>query len=257
MKLIDSHSHIYQKDFDDDLYEVVERARQAGISHIFMPNIDVESIDRMLKLSMLFPGYCIPMMGLHPTSVKEDFGRQLDSIRHLFSKQTFAAVGEIGIDLYWDKTYIRQQQEAFETQLQWSIELDLPVVIHHRQSLAETVESICKVGADRLRGVFHSFGGNREELETILALENFYIGINGTLTFKNSKLEETIRYCPIEKIVLETDAPYLSPVPYRGKRNEPAYIQNTAARLAGIFGLDTETTGLQTSANALKLFGWS
>lgn len=257
MRLIDSHSHIYQEDFDADLGEVMERAAQSGISRILLPNIDVGSIDRMHRLTKAYPEYCIPMMGLHPTSVKEDFRQQLEVVHTWLSAQPYIAVGEIGIDLYWDKTFFGQQQEAFETQLRWSIDLDLPVVIHNREAFEPIMESIEKTGKGRLRGVFHSFGGTKEELKRILELERFCVGINGTLTFKNSKLAETLQDCPLEKIILETDAPYLAPVPHRGKRNEPAYMLKTAEKLAEVFRTSPETIGEQTSRNAERLFGLS
>lgn len=257
MRLIDSHSHIYQEDFDTDLEEVIARAREAGVERVFMPNIDQESVGRMHRLEEAFPAYCVAMMGLHPTSVKEDFREQLARLHDWFTRRHYVAVGEIGIDLYWDKTFLKEQQEAFETQLAWSIDLNLPVVIHNRDAFQEVMQSIERVGAKRLRGVFHSFGGNREELEAVLSLEHFYVGINGVLTFKNAKLAETLETCPIEKIVLETDAPYLTPVPYRGKRNEPAYMLHTANRLAEVFGLSPEEIGEQTSRNTESLFGYS
>ncbi len=254
MNLIDTHSHIYQEDFDEDRTDVIARAAHAGIRQILLPNIDVESIPKMNRLSAEYPDSCFPMMGLHPTSVGEDYQKQLDIIHSWFSKQPYIAVGEIGLDLYWDKTHLREQIEAFETQLQWSIELDLPVVIHNRDAFIHVMNSIRKTGANRLRGIFHSFGGTKEELDEILALPHFLVGINGVVTFKNSGLSEVLKDCPIEKIVLETDAPYLSPVPFRGKRNEPVYMLHTAEKLAAIFSTGVEEIARQTTGNVKRLF---
>jgi len=255
MNLIDTHSHIYQEDFDEDIEEVINRASQTGVNRILLPNIDLDSIDRMHRLVDAYPSYCLPMMGLHPTSAKADFQEQLDQLRPWFSKRNYIAVGEIGIDLYWDTTFFKEQQEAFERQLQWSIDLDLPVVIHNREAFEPIMNSIEKTGSDRLRGVFHSFGGTKEELDRILSLKGFYVGINGVVTFKNARLSESLEACPLDRIVVETDAPYLSPVPFRGKRNESAYIVKTVEKLAGIFQITPEDVGEWTTRNAKNLFG--
>ncbi len=254
MALIDTHSHIYQEDFDADLSQVITNARNAGVSRILMPNIDLESVERMHVLSERYPEYCLPMMGLHPTSVTANHQTDLTIIKNYFSERKYIAVGEIGIDLYWDKTYLKEQIETFEEQLRWSIELDLPVVIHNRDAFSYVIESIKKVGAHQLRGIFHSFGGTQEELEEILGLEDFLIGVNGVVTFKNSKAGDTIRSCPLDKIVVETDAPYLAPVPYRGKRNEPAYILKTAEKLAELFQINISQICDITTTNADKMF---
>jgi TatD DNase family protein len=257
MSLIDTHAHIYQEDFDPDLEIIITRARQTGIEKILLPNIDLKSVDRMHHLADTFPDYCFPMMGLHPTSVQSDYNTVLKKLRQFFSVRKYVAVGEIGLDLYWDKTFLKEQILAFEEQLKWSIDLQLPVVIHCREAFSQVMESLDKIGSQHLRGIFHSFGGSREELAAILALEHFFIGVNGVLTFKNSKAEEAIRICPLDKIVVETDAPYLAPVPYRGKRNEPAYIRFTVEKLATLWGTDARSVAIQTGENACRMFGLS
>lgn len=255
LQLIDTHSHIYQEDFNADIEDVMKRAADIGISNILLPNVDMESIDQMHCLCDTYPSVCIPMMGLHPTSVHPTYDGILKEMKPLFSQRKYIAVGEIGIDLYWDKTYLKEQKEAFEEQLKWSIELDLPVVIHNRDAFSEVMDSISKVGDQQLRGVFHSFGGSQEDLETILALDNFMIGINGVLTFKKSEeFRNYLNIAPLERILLETDAPYLSPVPFRGKRNEPSYMLNTAQKLAEVYGVSLEKIGAQTTLNARQLF---
>jgi len=254
MKLIDTHTHIYLNDFAGDIANVVENAKSGGISLFLLPNVDVETIIPLHNLCNQYPDECFPMMGLHPTSVDSLYSAELNEIKKQFESRNYIAVGEIGIDLYWDKTFLNEQKIAFEEQLQWSIDYNLPVVIHTRDAFPEVMESIAKIGANNLRGVFHSFGGSKEELESILLLDNFMIGINGVVTFKNSKLKDYLANAPLERIVLETDAPYLSPVPYRGKRNEPAYLKETANKLAEIYGISVENIAEITTQNALNLF---
>ncbi|MDR2627438.1 MAG: TatD family hydrolase [Dysgonamonadaceae bacterium] len=254
MSLIDTHAHIYQEDFEADLQETIQRARHAGIEKILMPNIDLESVERMHLLTDSYPDFCLPMMGLHPTSVRRDDGDVLPKIRQYFQHRQYIAVGEIGLDLYWDKTFLTEQIAAFETQLQWSIDLQLPVVIHCREAFHYVMESILRVGGERLRGVFHSFGGSTDELNAIVRLEHFLIGINGVVTFKNANVGEAIRHCPPDKIVVETDAPYLAPVPYRGKRNEPSFIRHTVEKLAALLDMDVASVEKQTTENARRMF---
>lgn len=253
--IIDTHSHIYQEDFKEDIDEVIARAQNAGVNRILMPNIDASSIDDLHLLVDKYPDYCIPMMGLHPTSVDENWENELAIIKSQFGIHSYVAIGEIGIDLYWDKTYKNQQILAFEEQLRWSIEYELPVAIHSRDANKECVDSIKKVGAEKLRGVFHSFGGTTEELEEILSLGNFLLGINGVVTFKNSGLSTVLKSTSLDHIIIETDAPYLSPVPYRGKRNEPSYTVEIVNKLAEIYNTDIEKVEDITSKNAIKLFG--
>lgn len=257
MQIIDTHSHIYQPDFDDDIENVINRAKAIGVEKILLPNIDVESIDRLHSLVTSHPRICIPMMGLHPTSVGESWKSDLEVMKNLFEKKSFKyiAVGEIGVDLYWDKTYQHEQCLAFKEQLNWSIEYDLPVVIHSRDSNIETIDCVKDVGAKNLRGVFHSFAGTEEELERILELENFLLGINGVVTFKNSTLSTVLKKTDLSKIIIETDAPYLAPVPYRGKRNEPSYTKEIVNKLSEIYALSPDEVASITTKNAEKLFG--
>ncbi|MDR1632072.1 MAG: TatD family hydrolase [Dysgonamonadaceae bacterium] len=257
MYFVDTHTHIFLEEFDSDVHEVIRNARAAGVNRFCLPNIDLTSIDRLHALSDQYPEQCYPMLGLHPTSVGPYFRKELTSIGNWFGKRKYIAIGEIGIDLYWDKTFLREQIAAFEMQLGWSIERNLPVVIHTREAFPEVFESIHKVGADQLRGVFHSFGGSREELEEIARLQNFMIGINGVVTYKNAKFQDYLALFPLERVLLETDAPYLTPVPHRGKRNEPGYLPHIAGKLSEIYGLSLEIVAGKTTDNARRLFGLS
>lgn len=254
MRIIDTHSHIYSEEFDNDIDDIISRAKKVGVDNILMPNIDVASIDRLHRLSDRYTGYCIPMMGLHPTSVEKDWQAQLAVIKQQFQRRSYIAIGEIGIDLYWDKSLASEQKMAFEEQLRWSIEFDLPVAIHSRDAIAECVDSIKNIGAEDLRGVFHSFGGTQEELESVLSLKNFMLGINGVVTFKNSTLSMVLKQADLSYIIVETDAPYLAPVPYRGKRNEPSYTLNMIEKLAEIYNMPPDRVAEITTANAKRLF---
>ncbi len=254
MIIIDTHSHTYDESFDNDIQDVIFRAQQEGIANILLPNIDLESIERVNRLAERYPQYCLPMMGLHPTSVTLHWKSDLIKIKEQFSKHKYTAVGEIGIDLYWDKSLEKEQKAAFEEQLKWSIELDLPVSIHCRNAISESIECIKNVGESKLRGVFHSFSGNSEELQNALALQNFYLGINGTVTYKNSTLPQVLAETNLSRLIIETDAPYLPPVPYRGKRNEPSYTIYIANKLSEIYGITPEKVGELTTNNARKLF---
>jgi TatD DNase family protein len=254
MKIIDTHTHIYSKEFDDNRRVVIESAKQAGIKAVLLPNEDSGSIDFINKLCDEEPNFAFPMMGLHPTSVKNGYVKELQRIEKALTKRKYYAVGEIGIDLYWDQTYRKEQKIAFEEQLHWSIDLQLPVAIHTRESLDEALDSIYHTGADRLKGVFHCFGGTTDEWNKISVLSSFYVGIGGIITFKNNTLKEILKHIPVERIVLETDAPYMAPVPYRGKRNEPAYITETAKKVAECYKTTTEEIANYTFRNALDLF---
>lgn len=254
MKLIDTHNHLYLEEFDSEQDALVDAALKSGIDTLLLPNVDLTTIDRMHHLCDRFPGFAYPMMGLHPTSVDEHYAEALKKTESYLGKRPYCAIGEIGIDLYWDKTYLKEQKIVFEEQLKWSIDMDLPVAIHTRDAYPEVLESIHKVGADKLTGVFHSFTGTITDLEEIKKLKKFKLGINGVITFKNSKLSDTILSTDINSIVLETDAPYLAPVPYRGKRNEPVYIWKTAEKVADTYGLTLDETVEITRKNALDLF---
>ncbi|MEN9919736.1 MAG: hypothetical protein RL662_2172 [Bacteroidota bacterium] len=252
--IIDTHSHIYDESFDTDIVDVIDRAKRSDVAYILLPNVDTETIARVNNLAETYPNYCIPMMGLHPTSVSPHWAKDLEVIRKQFSTHNYIAVGEIGMDLYWDTTLKDEQAAAFEEQLRWSIELDLPVSIHCRNAVNETIDSINKVGASKLRGVFHSFGGNEDELQRAIALSNFYIGINGTVTYKNSNLPSILKLTDLSRLIIETDAPYLPPVPYRGKRNEPAYMTYIVEKLSAVFALPSHEIERMTTQNAKKLY---
>lgn len=253
--IIDTHSHIFDETFSNDIDDVILRAKQAGVAAVLLPNIDTESIKEVNSLAERHKGYCLPMMGLHPTSVTKDWKKDLNIIKEQFSRHQYIAVGEIGIDLYWDTSLAEEQKSAFEEQLRWSIEYNLPVSIHCRNAVMESVECIKKVGADKLKGSFHSFGGNSEELQAVLDLKNFYIGINGTVTYKNSTLPTVLQDADLSRIIVETDAPYLPPVPYRGKRNEPSYTSYIVDKLCDIYNTNKDDVESTTSNNAKKLFG--
>ncbi|MGL5227878.1 MAG: TatD family hydrolase [Bacteroidales bacterium] len=252
IKFVDTHSHIYQNDYIEDIDDVIRDAKNAGIDKIYLPNVDLESIEPMHQLQSKYPDYFEIMMGLHPTSVEKDYQKQLDIIHTHLHQYDYCAIGEIGIDLYWSKELIAEQQKAFEIQLQWAIESDKPVVIHTRDSLDETLEIVTKFNG--LRGIFHSFGGNSDDAKRILEAGDFYLGINGVVTFKNTTLRETLKSVPLERIVLETDAPYLTPVPYRGKRNHPSYIPIIAKQLAEVYNTEIDEIGAITTQNASNAF---
>ena len=254
MQLIDTHSHLYAKEFDDDRPDVIRLAKVAGIRSVFVPNEDLGSIDAINRLCDQEPDFAYPMMGLHPTSVNENYIHELNGIEKALTRRKYDAIGEIGIDLYWDKRFFKEQKTVFEEQLRWSIDLQLPVSIHSRDAFDEILDSIYNVGANRLKGVFHCFGGTTEQWNEISKLTSFFIGIGGVVTFKNSRLPETLKNVPIERIVLETDAPYLAPVPYRSKRNEPAFLMETAKKVAECYQLTTEKIAAQTCKNASDLF---
>ena len=254
MTLIDTHTHLYVEEFCDDINQVVKRAKHAGVAKAILPNIDETTIVPLKALSDSDSDFFLSLFGLHPTSVRKDWQNQLDNIHKELDSDGCVGIGEIGVDLYWDVSLRNEQLDAFKEQLKWSAEKNLPVAIHFRNATREAIDCVNAVGAKSLRGVFHSFGGNRDELDAILALKNFSIGINGVITFKNSGLAETLVHCPKEKIVLETDAPYLSPVPYRGKRNEPAYLTFVIKKLAEIWQESENEAAKITTRNALNLF---
>lgn len=255
MTIIDTHAHLFANDFHVDIDDVVSRARKIGVKKVLLPNIDETTITALKETEARYPDFFLPMMGLHPTSVRQDWEVQLNPILQEINKATYIAIGEIGIDLYWDTALKEQQIQAFEAQLKWSTEKDLPVAIHFRNATQEVVRSIKRVGEKALRGVFHSFGGSKDELDTILQLHHFWVGINGVVTFKNAGLSETLRYCPRDRVLLETDSPYLAPVPFRGKRNEPSYLSFIVKKMAEIWQEKEETVTQLTCRNAQDLFG--
>ncbi|GHV48505.1 TatD family hydrolase [Bacteroidia bacterium] len=254
MGLVDTHSHVYAEEFDSDRESCLQQAKDSGIEKIFTPNVDISTIGRMHELCDRHPGFILPMMGLHPTSVGKDYAQQLSRIESCLHTRKYCAIGEIGIDLYWDKTYLKEQKIVFEEQLQWSIALGLPVAIHTRKAFPEVFDSIEKVGKGRLKGVFHSFSGSEADLKEIERMKAFKLGIGGVVTYKNAKLPDIISKTDIYHILLETDAPYLSPVPYRGKRNEPVYIWETARKVASTYALPLEEVVRITRENVFELF---
>lgn len=256
MYLIDTHAHLYAEQFSADRPAMVERARDNGVDLVLLPNIDRSSIEPMLAAEREYAGWCMAMMGLHPTSVKEDFELELEAVRQQLARRQWVALGEIGIDLYWDKTFFDQQQQAFRQQVAWALDYNLPIVIHSRESIDILIGLLREVGDDRLRGVFHCFTGDEHQAAQIFEL-GFYIGIGGVLTFKNGGLDRVVQQLPLERMVLETDAPYLAPVPYRGKRNESSYLRQIAERLADLKGRSIDDIAEQTSHNAQALFNIS
>lgn len=254
IRLIDTHCHLYDESLHPQLPEVLSRSRSAGVRKILMPNIDRHSIDAMLELERDHPGYCLPMMGLHPCYVKEDWQEQLEMVRDWLAVHRFAGVGEIGLDFHWDLTFKEQQEKVFVTQLEWALQYDLPVSIHSRKATRSCIDWVRTVGKGRIRGVFHCFGGGVEEAEQIMEL-GMYLGIGGVVTYKKSGLDEVLKEIGLTRIVLETDAPYLAPVPFRGKQNEPAYLAPIASKIADILQVSVEEVGMITSRNAEDLFG--
>ena len=254
--MIDTHSHLFLEDFQDDLPDVMSRAREAGVSHIFMPNIDSTSIASLLRVCRDYADYCFPMVGLHPTSVGGNFEDELRVVEQelVTRKEAYVAIGEIGMDLYWDRTYLTEQQIVLERQLEWALAYGLPVVIHCREAFPYIYKVLEAYRHTPLCGIFHSFTGTQEEAERILEFPGFLIGINGVVTFKKSTLPEVLSHIPLERVVLETDSPYLTPVPYRGKRNESSFMKYTLTKVAEVYGLTPEEVSDITSETALKLF---
>ena len=251
--IIDTHAHLYAKEFYDDIEEVIARAKTSGIGRILLPNIDVDSIGPLNKLVNKYPDYCMPMMGLHPCSVSRDYKVQLETIKNELDSKKFIAVGEIGIDLYWDKSTLEIQKEAFIEQCNWAVERKLPVAIHARDSTDVLIKILQEEVSSDLEGVFHCFGGSIEQAIAIEKL-GFYLGIGGVVTFKNTKLREVLVDVSLDRIVVETDAPYLAPTPYRGKRNESSYLTRMVSTLAEVYESTPEEIITRTSDNALKLF---
>jgi len=252
--LIDSHSHIYTEEFDEDRPEVIERAKLSGVSKMILPNIDAASLQRMLKTEACYPGYCYAAIGLHPTSVNESYNQELELIKKELERRSYVAIGEIGIDLYWDKRFLNEQITVFRKQLEWALEYNLPVIIHVRDSFDETMKVMNEFAGKGLTGVFHSFTGSIGDAVQIINFGGFYMGINGILTFKNSGLPAVVEQIGIEHLLLETDAPYLTPAPYRGKRNESAYLAFICKKMASIFGISEKETEEITTRNVNSLF---
>lgn len=255
MQYIDTHTHLFHKQFDEDRKEMMERARVSGVDRVLLPNIDVDTIDRMMQMVKEYPGRAFPMMGIHPSHVGEDRKAQLEVVRGWFEKDAdqFVAVGEIGIDLYWEKDKLDWQVEAFEYQIDLALEFNKPIVIHARESFDEIFEVLERKQNGNLSGVLHCFTGNAEQAQKCLDL-GLHLGIGGVATFKNGGLDKSLPGLPLDKLVLETDSPYLAPVPYRGKRNESSYVPIVAQRLAEIMGITVKEIAENTTRNAEKLF---
>ncbi len=256
--LIDTHTHLYLPEMEGEGPSMVRRALEAGVGHMIFPNVDLSTIATQKNLHSMFPEVTSMAMGLHPTEVKKDYIRILGEIEREFSGidgSEYVAVGEIGMDLYWDSTFRKQQIDALLTQCRWAIDLELPVIIHCREGLKDVLDVFGKLDTSRLKAVFHSFGGTVEDVADIRSLGDFYFGINGIVTFKNSKLREVLPHIGLERILLETDSPYLAPVPYRGKRNESSYLVATASHIATALGKDNGCIERITTANACSFFG--
>lgn len=252
---IDSHSHIYSEEFSSDREEVIQRAIHSGIHKIILPNIDSSTIKPLMDLADSNPNLFIPLIGLHPTSVKEDFNKELEIMEYWLNKRKFLGIGEIGIDLYWDKSLLKEQTEAFRIQIGWAKKAKIPIVIHVRDSFSEVFEVIEQEKDDSLFGVFHSFTGTAEQASQVIEL-GFKIGVGGIVTFKNSGLDAVIQQVALEHILIETDSPWLAPVPHRGKRNESAYITAIATKIATLHNITIEEVGATTTQNTKQLFGF-
>ncbi len=253
MKLIDTHTHLYLPEFDADRNEVISRAVEAGVVKLLMPNIDVHSVNIMNLIADKYPGTCYPMIGLHPTHVKDDWPAQIKILEKVATEQFFVAIGEIGVDLYWDKTFLNQQLLAFRYQVALAISLGLPVVIHSRESTQEVFSVLEEFRGKGLKGVLHAFTGSLSDAEEAIAL-GLKLGIGGIATFKNSGLDTTLRALGPDNLVLETDSPYLAPVPRRGKRNESSYLRLICSRLSEILNVDEKELARITYANSVTLF---
>ena len=265
LKFIDTHCHLDGEEFREDLDAVVQRAREAGCTAVFLPAIDVKSCDSVLQVCRQYPDFCYPMLGLHPEEVRADWQEQLAAIRACIISLTshlslpaskLLAIGEIGLDFYWSREFEQEQMEAFEEQGRWSVEMQLPLMIHCRKAQNEMVNILKRYAKDLPGGVFHCFTGNEQEARQLLEFDRFVLGIGGVLTFKKSHLPEVLPACvPLSRIVLETDAPYMAPVPMRGQRHEPAYIRYVIARMAEAYGVSEETICEHTNANVARVFG--
>ncbi len=253
MILADTHTHLYLEDFDADREAMVARALATGVKYLFLPNIDRSSVTRMLNMARAWPGICFPMAGLHPTSVKDDYQQQLEQVGQLMDQEMITGIGECGLDMYWDKSRFHAQREAFIAQLKWARERDMAVSVHIRDAFHEVFEVLKSFGKSRFKGVFHCFTGGLEEAETALSY-GFILGIGGVVTFRNSSIQSVLKQLSVEDVVLESDAPFLAPVPYRGKRNEPSYIPLIADKLAGIWDISVDSVAEATTHNALQLF---
>lgn len=252
--MIDTHSHIYLEDFKEDKADVIERCKNVGVSHIVLPNIDTDSFGDLIDTYQIDNAFFSVLNGLHPTSVKENYQSELKTLFEQFDTYNFKGIGEIGIDLYWDSTYLEQQFKAFEYQIDYAIQKQLPIIIHARESFKEIFQVLKRFNPSKLRGVFHSFTGNKNEIDTINKLGDFYFGINGIVTFKNASLREQLPHIGLNRLLLETDAPYLAPVPFRGKRNESSYLYYICKHIAEQLSEDFQKVDEMTTQNAKNVF---
>ena len=260
-KLIDTHCHVYDQAFREDLPAVIDRARDAGLEYLLLPNINPETLNDLLCVCDTWSDLCKPMIGLHPEDLAEDFCNQLAGLKSILDKDRseggdhrYIGIGETGLDLYWDKTRLKDQIEAFKVQIEWALEYDLPIVIHSRESFRELYDIMTEYRSSGLRGVFHCFSGSADEAQALLEFGGFMFGIGGVLTYKKSTLPQVLPLIPKDRVVLETDCPYLSPVPFRGKRNEPSFIVHTAELMAQVYGVEFEEVASMTTDNARRLF---
>lgn len=254
MHLVDTHTHLFAQQFDEDRTEVIHRALAKGVKQMLLPNIDCSSIQPMLNLCAEFPNNCFPMIGLHPCDIKENYLEELEFLEEWLQNEKFVAVGEIGIDLFWDKSTLSVQENAFRKQVELAKKYKLPIAIHVRDSFDEVFTIIDEMNDDDLSGVFHCFTGNEAQANHIINYGGFKLGIGGVVTFKNSDLDKTLSTISLEHLILETDSPYLAPTPYRGKRNESSYVEIIAKKLAEIYGKSLEEIASITTHNAKELF---
>lgn len=254
MNYIDTHTHLYDEQLLEDEELMIQRAIDAGVTKMYMPNCDSSTIEGMMQLAKKHPEHCYPMMGLHPCYVKENYKDELTIVEQQLAQNKFYAVGEIGLDYYWDKTFVAKQKEAFSLQIDWALQYNLPIVIHTRESLQDGIDMVKAKQNGKLKGIFHCFSGSAEEAQQIIDT-GFHLGIGGVVTFKNSKLPEVLQSVDLSHIVLETDAPYLAPTPYRGKRNESSYIPLIAEKLSTIKQMELSEIARITTENAETLFG--
>lgn len=255
MNIVDTHSHLFVEEFISDCDSVISRAKEAGVSRVYMPNINLASLPSLLDTCKRYCDYCFPMIGLHPTDIHPDYIDELMQLKsYLKQNHPFKAVGEIGLDFYWETQHKEEQIDVFKRQIEWALEFHLPVVIHSRKAYQELISVLEDYRKHPLCGIFHCFDGSLEEAQTLLEFEGFMLGIGGVITYKNSQLPNVVKQLPLQRLVVETDSPYLPPVPYRGKRNESAYIVEVVKKVASLYGCSEEEVAEVTAANAYKIF---
>ena len=254
--MIDTHTHLYDEQFEQDRIEMIQRAIDSGVERMYLPNCDATTIEPMFEVERKFPNHCFAMMGLHPCYVKENVDEELNIVRKWLDERKFCAVGEIGLDYYWDKSFVELQKQAFRTQIEWALEFDIPIVIHTREATKDTIDIVKEYSAKGIKGVFHCFSGSYETAMQIIDM-GFYLGIGGVLTYKNAGLQEVVQRLDLKHLVLETDAPYLTPAPFRGKRNESQYVHYVAQKLSELKDISLDEIDRITTTNANELFKFS